>query len=190
MSLITVADLRSTLGVSSSLYSDAYLQDVIDAAEGTLLPLLVQNSTAITAFKLSSNVATFYTRDAHNFVEGQSVVVTGLPAPFSATHTVTAVSLLAFNAALTNADVAVRPSIPNGKATLSGYGAATLYSGNPNVEKALMIISIEIFQSVTAAGGQIEGIDFQSTPYRMGRGLLNRVIGLLGEVVDSGVWVG
>ena len=190
MSIITVGQLRSTLGVSSSLYDDAYLQDVIDAAEGTLLPLLVQNSIAITAFKLTSNVATFYTRDAHQFVAGQSVVVTGLPSPFTATHTVTGVTTLAFTAALTNADVTVRPSIPNGTATLSGYGAVTLYSGDPNVEKALMIISVEIFQSVTAAGGQIEGIDFASTPYRMGRGLLNRCVGLLGSKIDSGVWVG
>ena len=190
MSIITVASLRSTLGVSSSLYNDAYLQDVIDAAEGTLLPLLVQNSLAITAFKLKDNVATFYTRDAHQFVAGQSVVVTGLPSPFTATHTVTGVTTLAFTAALTNADVTVRPSIPNGTATLSGYGAVTLYSGDANVEKALMIISVEIFQSVTAAGGQIEGIDFASTPYRMGRGLLNRCVGLLGSKIDSGVWVG
>jgi hypothetical protein len=190
MSIITVASLRSTLGVSSSLYNDAYLQDVIDAAEGTLLPLLVQNSLAITAFKLTNNVATFYTRDAHQFVAGQSVVVTGLPSPFTATHTVTGVTTLAFTAALTNADVTVRPSIPNGTATLSGYGAVTLYSGDPNVEKALMIISVEIFQSITAAGGQIEGIDFASTPYRMGRGLLNRCVGLLGSKIDSGVWVG
>ena len=91
---------------------------------------------------------------------------------------------------MTHADVAVRPSIPNGKATLSGYGAATLYSSDPRVAQALTMISVEIFQSRTAAGGQIEGIDFQSTPYRMGRGLLNRVIGLLGEIVDTGVMVG
>ena len=190
MSLITVADLRSTLGVSSSLYNDAYLQDIIDASEGVLLPLLVANTSAITAYKLTNNVAYFYTKDAHNFVEGESVVVTGVPSPFAATHTVKAVSTLVFTADLTNADVAVRPLIPQGKATLSGYGAATLYSGNPNVEKALIIISVEIFQSITAAGGQIEGIDFQSTPYRMGRGLMNRVVGLLGEHIDSGVWVG
>ena len=190
MSIITVASLRSTLGVSSSLYNDAYLQDVIDAAEGVLLPLLVANTTAITAFKLTNNEAFFYTRDAHNFVAGQDVTVTGLPSPFSDTHTVTGVSTFVFKASLTNADVTVRPSIPNGKATLSGYDAVTLYSGDPDVEKALMIISIEIFQSVTAAGGQIEGIDFASTPYRMGRGLMNRCVGLLGEKIDSGVWVG
>ena len=190
MSIITVTQLRNTLGVSQSLYDDAYLQDVIDAAQGTLLPLLVANTTAITAFKLTNNEAFFYTRDAHNFVAGQSVIVTGLPSPFTATHTVTGVSTFVFKASLTNADVTVRPSIPNGKATLSGYDAVTLYSSNPNVEKALMIISIEIFQSVTAAGGQIEGVDFTSTPYRMGRGLMNRVVGLLGETIDSGVWVG
>jgi hypothetical protein len=45
-------------------------------------------------------------------------------------------------------------------------------------------ISVEIFQSRIAAGGQIEGIDFQATPYRMGRSLLNRVMGILGSYVD------
>ena len=190
MSIITVASLRSTLGVSSSLYNDAFLQEIIDTSEAVLLPLLVQNSIAISAYKLTSNVAYFYTRDAHQFVEGESIVVTGLPSPFTATHTVKAVSTYVFTADLTHADVAVRPSIPNGKATLSGYGAATLYSSDPRVAQALTMISVEIFQSRTAAGGQIEGIDFQATPYRMGRGLINRVIGLLGEIVDTGVMVG
>jgi hypothetical protein len=45
-------------------------------------------------------------------------------------------------------------------------------------------VSIEIFQSRTAAGGQIEGVDFSGTPYRMGRNLLNRVSSLLQPYVD------
>jgi hypothetical protein len=121
--IVTASQLRSILGVSSSLYNDAYLDEIIDTAEGAVLPLLVQNSTAVIEYKLLSNVAYFYTRDSHNFVAGQSVVVTGLPAPFSATHTVVKVEDKFFSAALTNADVAIRPIIPNGSATLSGYGA-------------------------------------------------------------------
>jgi hypothetical protein len=178
------------LGVSSSLYNDAYLDDIIDTAEGAVLPLLVQNATAVIEYKLLSNVAYFYTRDSHNFVEGQSVVVTKLPAPFSATHTVVKADDKFFTAALTNADVAIRPIIPNGTATLSGYGAASYYVGNSNVESAILAVSVEVFQSRTAAGGQIEGVDFQVTPYRMGRGLMNRVIGLLGNLVDTGSMVG
>jgi len=188
--IITASQLRSVLGVSSSLYSDSYLDDIIDTAEQAILPLLVQNSTAVIEYELKSNVATFYTRRVHTFVVGQSIVVAGLPAPFTATHTVTEITDTSFSAALTSSDVTRRQIIPNGSATLSGYSAATLYVGNSSIESAIYAVSIEVFQSRTAAGGQIEGVDFASTPYRMGRSLLNRVIGLLGNYIDVETMVG
>jgi hypothetical protein len=182
--IITASQLRSVLGVSSSLYDDNYLNDIIDTAEQAILPLLIQNSTAVIEYELKDNVAIFYTRRVHTFVVGQSIVVTGLPAPFTATHTLTVVTDSSFSSALTSADVTRRQIIPNGTATLSGYSAATLYVGNSSIESAIYAVSIEVFQSRTAAGGQIEGLDFQSSPYRMGRSLLNRVIGLLGNYID------
>jgi hypothetical protein len=182
--IITASQLRSVLGVSSSLYDDNYLNDIIDTAEQAILPLLIQNSTAVIEYELKDNVAIFYTRRVHTFVVGQSIVITGLPAPFTATHTLTVVTDSSFSAALTSADVTRRQIIPNGTATLSGYSAATLYVGNSSIESAIYAVSIEVFQSRTAAGGQIEGLDFQSSPYRMGRSLLNRVIGLLGNYID------
>ena len=188
--IITASQLRSVLGVSSSLYSDSYLDDIIDTAEQAILPLLVQNSTAIVGYELTSNVAKFYTRRTHPFVVGQSIVVTGLPAPFTATHTLTVVTDSSFSAALTSTDVTRRQIIPNGTATLTGYSAATLYAGNASIESAIYAVSIEVFQSRTAAGGQIEGVDFASSPYRMGRSLLNRVIGLLGNYIDVDTMVG
>jgi hypothetical protein len=188
--IITASQLRSVLGVSSSLYDDAYLNDIIDTAEQAILPLLIQNSTAVVEYKLEANVATFVTRRVHTFVVGQSIVVTGLPAPFTATHTLTEVTDTTFSAALTSADVTRRQIIPNGTATLSGYSAATLYVGNASIESAIYAVSIEVFQSRTAAGGQIEGLDFASSPYRMGRSLLNRVVGLLGNYIDVDTMVG
>ena len=188
--IITASQLRSVLGVSSSLYDDNYLNDIIDTAEQAILPLLIQNSTAVIEYKLDSNVATFYTRRVQTFVVGQSIVVTGLPAPFTATHTVTEITDTSFSAALTSSDVTRRQIIPNGIATLSGYSAATLYVGNSSIESAIYAVSIEVFQSRTAAGGQIEGVDFGATPYRMGRSLLNRVIGLLGNYIDVETMVG
>lgn len=188
--IITASQLRSVLGVSSSLYSDSYLDDIIDTAEQAILPLLIQNSTAVIEYELKDNVAIFYTRRVHTFVVGQSIVVTGLPAPFTATHTVTAITDTSFSAALTSSDVTRRQIIPNGTATLSGYSAATLYVGNASIESAIYAVSIEVFQSRTAAGGQIEGIDFASSPYRMGRSLLNRVVGLLGNYIDVDTMVG
>jgi len=66
MSLVTPSELRSVLGVSSSLYSDAYLQKVIDTSELTILPLLVSHSAAVTDARLLSNVASLITNTPHN----------------------------------------------------------------------------------------------------------------------------
>jgi len=183
-SVITAAQLRSVLGVSSSLYNDAYLEQIIDSGEAVILPLLVANQSAVDAYELKDNVAYFYCPRVHNFVIGQSVIVAGLPAPFSNTFTVVKVGDYYFTAALTNADVTKRQIIPNGTATLSGYSAATLYAANPAIESAMYAVCIEIFQSRIAAGGQIEGVDFASTPYRMGRSLTNRVSALLQPFLD------
>lgn len=38
--IITASDLRDVLGVSDSLYSDVYLEQIIETAEGAIIPLL------------------------------------------------------------------------------------------------------------------------------------------------------
>jgi len=175
------------LGVSSSLYNDTYLQKVIDTSELTILPLLVSYSSAVTHRKIASNVATLTTNTPHNYIVGSSAVVSGVDATFNGTYTVTVVDgEYSFSYAKTNADIALNAVIPNGTTYLSGYDAATIYANNPAVYEAIIVISVEVFQSITAAGGQIEGIDFQVSPYRMGRSLLNRVIGILGKSLDTG----
>jgi hypothetical protein len=184
-SIVTATQLRSVLGVSTSLYSDAYLNEIVNTSEAVILPMLVANTSAVNAYKLTSNVAYFYTQRPHHFVAGQSVIVAGLPSPFSATHTVVTGGVAYFTAALTNADVTLRQSIPMGTATLSGYSAAEIYAGNDAIESAILAVSVEVFQSRIAAGGQIEGVDFASTPYRMGRSLTNRVSTLLMPYLDA-----
>jgi hypothetical protein len=183
-SIVSTAQLRSVLGVSVSLYPDSYLDEIINTAEAVILPMLVANTSAINAYKLESNVATYYTQRAHHFVAGQSVVVAGLPAPFSATVTVVDVKEFHFTAAITSADVTLRDIIPTGTATLSGYSAAEIYANSAPIESAVLAVSVEVFQSRVAAGGQIEGVDFASTPYRMGRSLTNRVSTLLMPFLD------
>jgi hypothetical protein len=183
-SIVSTAQLRSVLGVSVSLYPDSYLDEIINTAEAVILPMLVANTSAINAYKLESNVATYYTQRAHHFVAGQSVVVTGLPAPFSATVTVVDVKEFHFTAAISSADVTLRDIIPTGTATLSGYSAAEIYANSAPIESAVLAVSVEVFQSRVAAGGQIEGVDFTSTPYRMGRSLTNRVSTLLMPFLD------
>ena len=184
-SIVTAAQLRAVLGVSTSLYNDAYLNEIVNTSEAVILPMLVANTSAVDAYSLTNNVAYFYTVRPHHFVAGQSVIVTGLPSPFSATHTVVGAGHYYFTAAVTNADVTKRDIVPNGTATLSGYSAAEIYAGNDAIESAILAVSVEVFQSRIAAGGQIEGVDFASTPYRMGRSLTNRVSTLLYPYLDA-----
>lgn len=183
--IVTASQLRTVLGVSVSLYSDSYLDEIINTSEAVILPMLVANTSGVDACKLKLNVATFHTIREHYFVAGQSVIVAGLPAPFSATHTVLETAPYFFTAAVTNADITLRPVVPNGSATLSGFSAAQIYANTPAIESAILAVSVEVFQSRVAAGGQIEGVDFTSSPYRMGRSLTNRVSSLLMPYLDA-----
>jgi hypothetical protein len=186
-SIVTATQLRTILGVSVSLYSDPYLEGIIVAAEQVILPLLIANQSAVAEVYLTNNVAYYVTQRPHYFVEGQSVIASGIvPSTFNGTITITddIINPYIFSAALVNADIDIRGVIPAGVAYLSGANAATLYASTEAVEQAVLIVSVEIFQSVVAAGGQIEGVDFAPSPYRMGRSLQNRVIGLLGNYVD------
>jgi hypothetical protein len=205
--IVTVAELRSILGVSTALYNDAYLADVIDTAESVILPMLVKYSSPIDVVALQDNIATYYVLGDNNFSAGQSVVVTGVGSPFNGTFTILESSNLDydsfvlrsnsrifldgsyrefngfFTVALVNADITERKVIPSGLATLSG---ASTYVGNSAVESAVLAVSVEVFQSRIAPGGQIEGIDFTTvSPYRLGRSLFNRVSGLLGAFIDT-----
>jgi hypothetical protein len=198
-SIITASQLRTVLGVSVALYSDAYLDSIINSAEQVILPLLTANQNAVAAVYLQNNVAYYITQKPNTFVADQSVVISGcVPAVFNGTKTVTSnyydpfpylpfaypAPYFYFTAAVTNADITFRPVIPAGVAYLSGANAATLYATTDAVEQAVTIVSVEIFQSVVAPGGQIEGVDFTPSPFRMGRSLQNRVIGLLGNYID------
>jgi hypothetical protein len=192
-SIVTASQLRSVLGVSSALYDDAYLDDIINTAEGVILPLLTAHTVAVTHVEIETNVAYFTTQRPHQFVVGQSVIIAGVvPSTFNGTRDVTDTQLTPyiFTQDLTNADITLRATIPAGTATLSGQAAAVIYVGNSNVESAVLNVSVEVFQSRVAPGGQIEGVDFAPSPFRMGRSLYNRISGLLGNQVDVDSIVG
>jgi hypothetical protein len=180
--IITTAMLRSTLGVSTSLYSDAVLDDIIDTAEQVIVPLLVSYSSPIIAHQRLTNVATMFTDSAHNFIVGSSVEVLTPHSGFNGTKVVTIIpNEYSFSYASVGADVLKNAIIPSGSATITG---ASTYVGVSAVESAVLVVSVEVFQSRTAPGGQIEGVDFSPTPYRMGRSLYSRVAGLLGPYID------
>ena len=180
--IVTATELRGILGVSSTLYSDSYLNDIIDTAETVVLPMLVTFSQPVSKVSLTDNVATYTTTGIHEFTKGQSVVVTGCGSPFNATVTVLSdVTDYTFQAAITNADVIEKNIIPAGLAKLSG---ASTYVGNSAVESAVLAVAVEVFQSRVAPGGQIEGVDFSPAPFRLGRSLFNKISGLLGSYID------
>lgn len=184
--IVTAAQLRAILGVSVSLYSDAQLDQIIDSAEQTILPLLTQYQSSVTFANVDDSVIYFTTMRPNYFVPGQSVVVTGA-GTYSATYTVTddRIEPYIFTAATAAADRTYPlPFIPNALATLSGGSAAQLYAATPPVENAILVVSVEIFQSITAPGNQIMSDTFQPQPFILGRSLTNRVIGLLGPFLD------
>ncbi len=154
---------------------------------------MTAHTVAVTYVEIETNVAYFTTQRPHQFVEGQSIVIAGVvPSTFNGTRTVTDdhVSEFIFTTALVHSDITLRASIPAGTATLSGQAAAVIYVGNSNVESAVLNVSVEVFQSRVAPGGQIEGVDFAPSPFRMGRSLYNRISGLLGNQVDVDSIVG
>lgn len=182
-SIITATQLRSVLGVSSALYDDTYLNQIIDTAEAVVLPLLTTYKSSIGKTSLTSNVATFTTVGEHEFSEGQSVVIAGCGSPYNGTRTILADNLTTttFSASITNADIIEANVIPSGTATLSG---ASTYVGVAPVQSAIYAVSVEVFQSRLSSGGSIEGVDFTVSPFKLGRSLFNRVSGLLGPYMD------
>jgi hypothetical protein len=182
--IITAGELRAVLGVSSALYSDTILNDVIDTAEAVVLPMLVTYRSPIRSVELRSNQAILEFDPVQVFNEGQSVVIAGAGSPFDGTRTVLANELTdtTFRVAIVNADIAKKNLIPAGTATLTG---ASTYVGVPEVESAVLAVATEVFQSRSAVGGQIEGVDFQVSPFRLGRSLFNRVSGILGKHIDQ-----
>jgi hypothetical protein len=77
--LVTAAQLRSVLGVSTSLYNDAALNEYIEAAEDAIGDFLVQWSVALVAHESKDDVITEYTDREHKFYVGQTVVLTRAP---------------------------------------------------------------------------------------------------------------
>lgn len=184
--IVTASELRAVLGVSVSLYPDPYLESMIDSAEGVILPMLTAYQSAVVAVRAENGIAYYSTIRPNFFVPGQDVVVTGCGA-FDGTFTVTNDQFVAFSFTTATAEPDtdyVIPIIPAGIAVLDGSSAADLYQGVQPVKNAILVVSVEIFQSITAPGNTSQNIDFVPTPFVLGRSLQNRVIGLLSPFLD------
>jgi hypothetical protein len=186
MPIITATELRDVLGVSDSLYPDSYLNLMIASAEGAILPLLTGYQSAITGIEVKDGMAFYTTQRINYFVPGQAVTISGCGNAFDLTVTVNdhRIAPYIFTTATAAPDQIFTPKIPAGQAVLNGSTAEDLYSAVAPVKSALLVVSVEVFQSITAPGNTSAQVDFQPSPFVLGRSLQNRVIGLLAPFID------
>jgi hypothetical protein len=190
MSLTTVAELRTALGVGT-LYADATLQEVCDAADNVLLPFLWKNEQSIIAHSSQGTVGTLYfNEDIQDvFYVGQTITISGAGSRYNGSKTITGVSQYSFTIAITTgSNNPYHTVVPYGIAAAETY---TDYTTVPAIQEASLMISIDIWQSRQApssGGVTIDG--YAPSPYRMGNTLLARVRGLLAPYLDPRSMVG
>jgi hypothetical protein len=192
MSLTTVAELRTALGVGT-LYADATLQEVCDAADNVLLPFIWANTTPTTGHSNTTNTGTSYFDEnvQKTFYVGQTVVITGSGSKHNGNKTITAVGEYSITYAITgnnNTATPYHPVNPFGLVTADTYLDPSTV---PAIQEAALMISIDIWQSRQAPSSGGVSIDgYTPSPYRMGNTLLARVRGLLAPYLDPRSMVG
>ena len=185
MSLVSVAELRQALGIGA-LYDDADLQQCLDAADNLILGMLVQNLVGVEYWACESNKVTLTTIRPHGFIAGQTVVINGVHPQVNGSKTIAEVPTeLTLKFAITHPNQAREKLVP-----LGTVGQVVDYSTTPEVLEAALMTAADIYQSRFATNGQPVGVDFTPGPYRMGRSLMSRVMGLLASYIAIGTIVG
>lgn len=187
MALIDLDDFKAVLGVGD-LYPDATLEAVMTTAEEIILPYLKLNRASIRAGKIVDNVATFTTVSETHFSPGMSVIITKAKSTFNGTYTVTKVGVDYFQVAKTHADYDEHQIYPWGQAIEADN--VGIYDSVEPVRQAALMIAVDIWSSRQSAAGQAQGVDFTPGPYRMGRSILSRVMGLIANYREPGSMVG
>lgn len=191
MSLTTVAELRSALGIGS-LYSDSVLQEVCDAADSVLLPLLSANTAMVIAHENTATTGTLYFNSdiTYKFLVGMTVTVSNCGAKHNGSKTITSAT-----ATTITYDISGNNNTPQSKHTIFPYGlvtdeTTTDWTADAAIQEAALLISVDIYQSrqVSSTGGVSP--DFSPSPYRMGNSLTGRVRGLIAHALDPRGLVG
>ena len=191
MSLVTVSELRSTLGVGT-LYQDSVLQEVCDATDAVLLPMLWTNATYNISHSNTATTGTLYFQDKVEkvFYVGQTVTITGNGSKFNGSKTLTGVGdySITFNITGNNNTPAVEhPVQPFGTVTADTY---VDWSADAAIQNAALMIAVEIWQARTATLSGSNLVDFQPSPYRMSAQLLAKVRGLIAHALAPSSMVG
>jgi len=188
--IVTAAQLRAVLGVSSSLYNDAALDDIINTSEDAIGDFLVQHKVPINAQRSESTTRTIlHATQPHHFYAGQTVTLSGIEGHTGSKVIAEILDTYTFKIITTGATVHNdwRFEIPNG---IVSFNDLSQYSGVDAVQEAVLQIAIDVFQSRLAAGGTQQALDYTPAPYRMGRTLLYKVTGLISKYIDSNSQVG
>ncbi len=191
MSLVTVSELRSTLGVGT-LYPDATLQEVCDATDAVLLPMLWTNASYNIAHSNTATTGTLYFAEYVNktFYVGQTVVITGNGSKHNGSKTLTGVGEYSITYAITGNNNTASPEHP-----VQPFGTVSAdtyvdWSLDAAIQNAALMIATEIWQARTATLSGSNAVDFQPSPYRMSAQLLAKVRGLIAHALSPSSMVG
>ena len=191
MSLTTVTELRSALGVGT-LYPDSTLQEVCDATDAVLLPMLWTNSSNNIAHSNTTNTGTLYFDEpvSTTFYVGQTVVITGNGSKHNGSKTITGVGEHSITYAITgnnNTAAPYHPVQPFGNVAAETY---VDWSLDTAVQQAALQISVDIWQARQTSSSGGVAVDFQPGPWKMSSSLLARVRGLIAHALSPNSMVG
>ena len=191
MSLVTVAELRSTLGVGT-LYPDATLQEVADAADVVLLPMLWTNASYNIAHSNTATTGTLYFSEYVNktFYVGQTVTITGNGSKHNGSKTLTGVGEYSITYAITGNNNTPSPEHPVQPFGIVSADTYVDYTLDTAVQLAALMIAVEIWQAKTATLSGSNAIDFQPSPYRMSAKLLAKIRGMIAHALSTNSMVG
>jgi hypothetical protein len=189
MSLCTVAELRSALGVGT-LYNDATLQQTCDAADAVILPMLWNPQYYAVAHSNIVGEGTLYFDILVNeiFYVGQTVTISNSGSSYNGSKVITAVG--EYSISMVTNHAAIKPKHP-----IAPYGtvATTTYTdwtADAAVQEAALMISVDIWQARQASNSGGVSPDFAPSPYRMGNTLMARVRGLIAHALSPSSMVG
>jgi hypothetical protein len=189
MALTTVTELRTTLGVGT-LYTDAVLQEVCDASDAVLLPMLWSPTYFSVAHENIVGQGTLYFNDPIKeiFYVGQTVTISNSGSSYNGSKVITAVG--DYSISMVTNHTTAQP-----KHAIAPYGSVASrtykdWTADLAIQQAALMISVEIWQARTATLSGSNAVDFQPSPYRMSAQLLAKVRGLIAHALDPRSMVG
>jgi hypothetical protein len=188
MSLTTVAELKTVLGIGS-LVPDATLQQICDASDAVLLPMLWSGKQFPNAHGNVVGFGTLYFDIPISgiFYVGQSVVISNSGTKYNGTKTITAVGVYSITVATTHTVAQPIHAIePYGTVTPESY---IDWTTDTAIQEASLMLSVDIFQARQAPVGGV-ALDGSASPWRMSNSLLAKIRGLIAHATDPRSMVG